>query len=38
MSEEIFGDDQLKDCVAQKFQPLIIKVSLLGFVAEARVG
>ena len=38
MAEEIFGDDKLKDRVAQKFQALIIKMSLLGLVAETRMS
>src|SRR5262249_49168043 len=37
MSEKIFSDDELENCVAQKFQPLVIKMALLHFVAKARV-
>ena len=37
MSKKIFGDDQLKDRVSQKFQTLIIEMSLR-LVAETRMG
>jgi hypothetical protein len=38
MSKKIFGDDKLQDRVAQEFQALIIEMSLLGLMAEARMG
>src|SRR5258708_21674450 len=38
MSKKIFRHHELQNRVAQKFQALIIKVSLLRFVAEARMG
>jgi hypothetical protein len=38
MSKKIFGDDKLKNCVAQKFQALIIEMALLGLVTETRMG
>src|SRR2546423_2418934 len=38
MPKKIFRHHELEDRVAQKFQALIIKMSLLRFVAEARMG
>jgi hypothetical protein len=35
MPEKIFGDHELKNRIAQKFETLIIKMPLLGFVTEA---
>ena len=38
VSKKVFGDDKLKDRVAQKFEALIIEMALLGFVTEAWMG
>ena len=36
--EELVGEDQLDHGVAEKFEPLVIEVRLVGLVGEARVG
>jgi hypothetical protein len=38
VSKKIFGNDQLQDRVAQKFQSLIIEMSLLGLMTETWMG
>lgn len=38
MPEEMFGNDELQNRVAQKLQPLIIKVRAVRLVAQTRMG
>ena len=37
MIEKILGEDELEDGVAEEFEPLIVEMMALGFVAEARM-
>jgi hypothetical protein len=37
MAEQIFSDDELEHCIAEKFQTLIVKVITLRFVSQARM-
>jgi len=35
---QVFGNHQLKNCVAEELKPLIVKMVSLSFVTDARMG